>query len=229
MTLKWLHKKLSNVYSIVPLVMLVLFASFKSTSFVSTITNYTAKEMFTGIFFGSGALASNVTILQQFNIRNFTSDAKTISQVSNEQEQIYAKVNAQHPEYMAALKIAIGSGNHLRIESAIREGARYIGEAYSSLHPEVSSEMKESLAKDFASHVDVKNATPEELRQAINDYTDAGSGTGVFAKQACVVLLLLIAIAILLVVPLLAADDTQVEATLAKEMIVGALAKSGAK
>ena len=227
MTLKWIHQKMSNLYCVMPLVLLIGFASFTSTpgSF-SGINDYSEEDVFKSVFFAEGDLAESIPVLHQFNVRNFTKDASSLSKALQTQDQIYTAVKGKYPNYMASLQSAIASGNHLTIQKSIQKGAEYVNEMYSSLNPGLDEQTKEELVADFSKRVDIKNASPDDLKRAINDYVSSGESPNPMYKQACVAIVLLVVLALVFLFPLAAADNS-ISATLANETIVNALAKLG--
>lgn len=144
MTLKWIQKKMANLYCVMPMVLLIGFASWTSTpGSLNGIADYSEKDVFKSIFFADGELAESIPELSQFNVRNFTKDARSISNALNTQEEIYNTVNRQHPTYMASLKSAIASGNHMAIQRSIQEGGEYVNEVYASMNPEFDEATKQ--------------------------------------------------------------------------------------
>lgn len=81
------------------------------------------------------------------------------------------------------------------------------------------------MIANFSDQIDVRNASPDELNSAINDYVNSGNNTNPMYKQACIALALLLLVVLVLVIPVLVAGS-EVEATLANETIVNALANS---
>lgn len=221
---------MTNLYCVLPLVLLIGFASYASTpGSLSNRAVYSAEDIFKSIFFAEGNFAESIPELSQFNIRNFTTEASVINKAMQDQQQIVNVVNSQHPGYMASLKNAVASGDHIRIQQAMQEGGQYVKDAYTALNPEVDEEAQNELAADFANHVDINNATPGELRQAISEYVNSGNSNPL-AIQACVALAIVVVVllALLLVIPAIAVGN-EIEATLANEMIVNAIANSAGK
>lgn len=83
---------------------------------------YTGEQLLRGIFFAQGPVADRIAILQKIDLNRFIKDADTRQQILDFQDQIVAKINADHPTYLQDLQEVIASGNSYRIQRILEEG-----------------------------------------------------------------------------------------------------------
>lgn len=228
MSLQWINNKMSNLYAISPLVLLIAYMSFSTTAVKVDVSKMTSEEVFRNIFFGEGELAKQIPQLKELNVRNFTKDQTQIDEAVKFQNEIVRAFHKKHPSYMPSLKDAVVSGDRSKISKTIIQGAKYMDDIVWSLRKGIDKETRAELTRELTSKVNKRSTT--DIEKVVTTYVEqtANSKEAASDAVACVaVLVAVVAVAVAIALWVVyTVELAQAESALAHEQIVDSIAKT---
>ncbi len=227
MSLQWIHNKMSNLYAISPLVLLIAFVSFQGNAQKVNVAKMSNQEVFKNVFFGEGELAASIPQLAELNIRNFTSDASQIQRAEQFQDKITTAISKRYPSYMPSLKAAILSGDRTKISKTIIEGARYLDEVVWTLEEGIDSKVRAKLTRELTARVNKNSTSSEDIDQVVSTYVEQTAKETATEEELACVLVLVVAVAVAVALALwvvYTVELAEAESTLAHEQIVDDIA-----
>ncbi len=204
--------------------------------------NFSGEELFNGIFFGQGEVATLIPeISNQVNMADvLTTDE--LEEVANVRQDLTAALKVQNPNFFNEFKSAIQSGNHLRIQETLRQTSELIFQGIMDISNVQTSKTKEQIASELGKAVnldELKTSNGKFDRTKINNqlskiklFSDDDSNMGRAQQATCVavaaVLVLAVAAAAAVIVFIfwIAAEQLSAESQLQQEMIVNSIATS---
>lgn len=172
MILQAIHKRVSKLYIILPLVALITFLGYESKANPVKL-NYSADEIFKGLFFAEGPVAAQIPELEGVNISNFIKDDAKLQNALDYQQRIFEEVKRSNQDAIDGLSNAINSGNLLKIEQAIGHASQAMLEAVNTLS---NSEQRAAIEEEIQTmEADLNktlgpNPSEEDLNQAVSKY-----------------------------------------------------------
>jgi SdpC family antimicrobial peptide len=176
MILQMIHKKASSLYLMLPLCALIFFCT-TTASAISTspkAIDYSAEQLFRGIYFAQGPVADAVPEAKAFDIHRFVKDEEKLQEVLAFQNQLFQEIQRSHPEFLSSFRSTIISGNHYQIKTKLQEGNNYLIEAGETITGVERDPNKEAELRDFLeSKIDMESASAEEIAQTIEANEEA--------------------------------------------------------
>lgn len=79
------------------------------------------EDVFQGVMFLEGPVAAKLSDLNDFSIRNLTSDQQQIQSALDFQKQVIKKLKNNNPNYLKNFRAKIGSGDYYTVKAAIEQ------------------------------------------------------------------------------------------------------------
>jgi SdpC family antimicrobial peptide len=223
----------------------LLIISLVSTSWTSNSNDkerkrYSGEELFRGIFFNQGAVASQISVLKSSSISAeefFKGDNKKLQQVNNLRNNIIAAINKKDPVFFKNFETKLKSKNYYVIDETLKESSKTFIDALQAVNG-VKTE-QDGIAFKQRLEAEVKNFTKgmtynqfnnkENLKKYMSSYLKMNEALGsnsisTFKSDACVALAavgVVVVVAVIAVVAVEAAvvTDTWVLVTSGAESI----------
>ncbi|WP_266364734.1 hypothetical protein [Tellurirhabdus rosea] len=195
----FIRNRLLNAYTALPLLMCLLLTTWSAQARpLTTKHRYSGEEMFRGLFFLEGRYAQALPELQSLSLSYSNKMAKAADKatVDRQRHQILAAIRAERPAFFDEFRRALESGNHLKIQAALRDGRQQMTGAVERLYKVDASQLARLQAQTAqlakAGKLDQKaiDKLAKDLKGK-SDETKPDNGT-------CVVLLLPMACTIIL-------------------------------
>lgn len=133
----FIRKSLLNAYTALPLLVCLLVVTWTSQAKPLTVNHhYSGEEMFRGLFFLEGSYAEHLPELKSLSLNYSYKLAKSADKamVNKTRDQIIAAIRTTHPAYFDNLRTALESGNHMKVELALRTGHNVLTKAAEKLY-----------------------------------------------------------------------------------------------
>ncbi len=169
MSIQKIHRYFSNPLAIIPLCLMILFVTTSANALpTATATDYSAEDLFRGIYFAQGPVANQIPAIKSFNVNRFIKDADRISEVRDFQDRVMAKVQRNHPDFLEELKASVNSRNNYTIKATLIRGNEIVTSISSGLAGNERDIAKEEEFKtELSKRVDLNRASGEEISAAV--------------------------------------------------------------
>ncbi len=88
--------------------------------------SFSGEELFQGVFFGTGRVASYIPAVKGINVATYTSDRTAIANSNKFQEELIGKIKASNKGFFSTFKEMMTSRNHVQVQAALEMGAAEI-------------------------------------------------------------------------------------------------------
>jgi SdpC family antimicrobial peptide len=181
MILQIIQRKAANLYLVLPLIALITFMGYETKANPMSVT-YSSEELFKGIFFAEGPVATHIPELEGLHISNFITDGAQLRNAVQFQHSIYEEVRRANNAVIDGLTSAVNSKNLVQIERAIEQATDAMLTAVNTLTSEdvraaVENEvavMDASIGQEMG-----EGSTQEDFDQAVKNYL-----RGMFSSKA---------------------------------------------
>lgn len=93
-------------------------------------TSYSGREIFTGLFFAQGPVATLIPeIRDNFNIHNVNLSPEQRNEMTNVQDELLDFIEHKHPSFFDSFKSDVTSGDHITIQNALSNAGKISMEA----------------------------------------------------------------------------------------------------
>jgi SdpC family antimicrobial peptide len=196
MIIQKIQQKASKLYIVLPLVALITFLSYESKANPTGI-RYSSEEVFMGLFFAEGPVASQIPELEGVHISNFIKDADQLQHALDYQRSIFEEIQNSNPEVVTGLSVAIGTKDLVKIESAIASAGDAMLQAINTLNTDKQKAAIEQQIQDMEAEIGSDHDSKEELNQAVSKYLSSiFSNNGTDIQALILYLLVFFAIAV---------------------------------
>lgn len=205
--ISYIKKKIVNIYSCGFLVLAVLtLTTLQSCQKqpINPMTNYTGEELYEGIFFGTGKVGEQLTILHGMRIADLVEDQTAVARVKSYNQKILAEIKSTNPNFFKNFKEKIDTKSPTEIATALDNGYNQLTMSIVSLNggaPQLNIQALENSMGNAS--------TPEEARAILKMYLenalgknniDNGNSGGVDPqKKTCWALAILIGVALAII------------------------------
>lgn len=146
--------------------LLLMFVSCNQYDDLSLNKDYSAKDVFKSVIFGTGEFAKNISIFNEQSKSIERLDINQKDKMLNNIELLVTAIENENPSFFNSFKRKIKSGNHNEINSAIEEAGKVIENNLKVIIPNY-----ESILKNIKSDI-VKNQDNFQTTEGINNYVN---------------------------------------------------------
>jgi hypothetical protein len=197
--ISFIKRKIVNIYSCSFLALTVLFFSLQSCQKqpINPKFNYSGKELFEGIYFGTGRVGEKLTILHGMRIKDLVEDETAIARVSMHNQKILATINSTNPGFLNEFKNRIETKSPTEIATALEIGYNEMTRAIVILNggnnpPDIDTADLDNLWKNAQTPEEARQIFKIYLEDALGNKTNNGNGGVNPQKNTCWAILVLI-------------------------------------
>jgi hypothetical protein len=126
--MKLFRKAASKPFVVIPLISaMLIFSTSCQQTHDTQVASYTGEELFRGIFFMQGAVASKITLLKKIKQEySFEEDNEVVVQYNHVINEVIDVMKSKSNNFFHRFKVAIESGDHMKVKGILDESAELV-------------------------------------------------------------------------------------------------------